>query len=173
VNSTRWARLLVAVFAVLVVHDAVLRGVRFDGVRPDLLLGLAVVAALVAGPDRGAVVGFLAGLVADLFVSTPFGLSALVWCLLAYAVGSLQTTILPQGRLSIPVATLVATASGEVVYAMLATVVGLRDLLTVHLLAIAVVVGLCNSLLSPLFARLVRWALIANPAAIARRSFAP
>ena len=33
-----------------------------------------------AGPDRGAVVGFFAGLGYDVFLQTPFGLSALVYC---------------------------------------------------------------------------------------------
>ncbi len=170
--SARWTRVLLVVFAVLVAHDAVLRGLRVDGVRPDLLLGLAVVAGMVGGPETGAVIGFTAGLVADLFLATPLGLSALVFCLLAYAVGTLQTTILPQGRLSLPVTTLVASAAGEVVFALAGTVVGLRGMVTLRLAAIVAVVGIGNSLLSPVFARLVRWSLSSGTHRPPRRSFA-
>ena len=51
------------------------------------MLLLPIAAGYAAGPDRGAVFGFFAGLVADLFLPTPFGLSALVGCLLGYATG--------------------------------------------------------------------------------------
>jgi rod shape-determining protein MreD len=155
----RRVRLPLVVFATLVVHDAVLRGLRLDGVRPDLMLGLAVVAGLVGGPERGAVFGFVAGLVAALFLPTPLGLSALVFCLLGYTVGTLQTTFLPQGRASLPVTTLVASIAGEILFALVGSVVGLPRLVTVHLLTIALVVGLVNSLVSPLLARAVRWSL--------------
>lgn len=171
-TSTRWTRVAVVVFVVLIAHDAVLRGLRVDGVRPDLLLGLAVVGGLVGGPESGAVIGFATGLVADLFLPTPLGLSALVFCLLAYTVGSLQTTILPQGRLSLPVTTLIASAAGEVLFALIGTVVGLRGMVNLHLVAIVVVVGLGNSLLSPLFARLVRWSMSPGTHGPPRRSFA-
>lgn len=170
--SARWTRVVLIVVAVLIAHDAVLRGLRVDGVRPDLLLGLAIVGGLVGGPEAGAVIGFTTGLVADLFVSTPLGLSALVFCILAYAVGALQTTILPQGRLSLPVTTLIASATGEVLFALVGTVVGLRGMLTVHLAAIVLVVAVGNALLSPVFARLVRWSLSPGTHGPPRRSFA-
>ncbi|HWW55136.1 MAG TPA: rod shape-determining protein MreD [Acidimicrobiales bacterium] len=168
--NERWVRLPLVVLATLIVHDAVLRGLRLDGVRPDFLLGLAVVAGLVGGPERGAVFGFVAGLVADLFLPTPLGLSALIFCLMGYTVGTLQTTFLPQGRASIPLTTLVASAAAEVLFALVGSVVGLRGMLTVHLVTIALIVALVNSLVSPLLARAVRWSLVsAQP----RGSFAP
>ena len=59
-----------------------------DDVAPDFMMLLAVCAGFVAGPDKGAVVGFAAGLVSDLFLqSTPFGLSALAACLAGFVVG--------------------------------------------------------------------------------------
>ena len=51
------------------------------------MLLLPIMAGYAAGPDRGAVFGFIAGLVADLFLPTTFGLSALVGCLLGYGTG--------------------------------------------------------------------------------------
>jgi rod shape-determining protein MreD len=155
----RRVRMALVVLATLIVHDAVLRGLRLDGVRPDLFLGLAIVAGLVGGPEKGAVYGFVAGLVADLFLPTPLGLSALVFCLAGYTVGTLQTTFIPQGRASLPVTTLLASLAGEVLFALVGTVVGLQGMVNTHLFTVAIVVALVNSLLSPLLARVVRWSL--------------
>ena len=60
---------------------------RVGGVHPDIMILLPIVAGIVGGPGRGASMGFGAGLVADLFLPTPFGLSALVGCLIGFAVG--------------------------------------------------------------------------------------
>jgi rod shape-determining protein MreD len=152
-------RVPVMVLGVLVVHDAVLRGLRIDGVRPDLLLAVAVVAAIVAGPERGLIVAFVAGIVGDLFLPTPFGLSALVWCVVAYVVGSLQATVLPHGRASLPIVTLVASAGAEVLYAAAGSVLGQPGMVTARLLTICVVVAVVNSLVSLPMARIVRWSL--------------
>ncbi len=55
------------------------------GAAPDLLL-LATAAVAAAIPSRGAVVfGFAAGLAADLFLITPFGLSAAAFTAVAWA----------------------------------------------------------------------------------------
>jgi rod shape-determining protein MreD len=158
------------ILATFVVHDAVLRGLRIDGIRPDLLLGLTIVAAVVGGPEWGAVVGFLAGLLVDLFLPTPLGLSALVWCVLGYLVGTLQVTILPPSRASLPVTTLVASAAGEVLFALAASMLGQRGMVTPHLLTIGAIVAVVNSLVSIPLSWAVRWSLPEAPAA---RAYVP
>src|SRR5437879_5126549 len=66
----------IVVLAVLVVHTTLLTSFRFDGVTPDAMLLLTVVAGIAAGPTLGAVMGFACGLGIDLFLQTPLGLSA-------------------------------------------------------------------------------------------------
>ena len=51
---------------------------RIGGAHPDLLWLLPITAALLDGPETGAIVGFWSGLAFDLVLPTPFGLSALV-----------------------------------------------------------------------------------------------
>jgi rod shape-determining protein MreD len=155
---------------VLVIHDAILRNLRLDAVRPDLLLGLVVVAGVVTGPEQGAIFGFVAGIVADLFLPTPFGMSALVWCLLGYAIGSLQATILPQGRLSLPVTALVGSAAGEVLFALVGSVLGLPAMIGPRLAVIAAIVAGVNALVSWPLAKGVRWSVARHPV---ERAFAP
>jgi rod shape-determining protein MreD len=159
----------IVVLLVLVVHTTLLTSFRFDGVTPDAMLLLTVAAGIAAGPTLGAVMGFACGLGIDLFLQTPLGLSALVFSLVGYAVGSVQTGIL-RSSWWIPIFTaLVASAAGEVLYALVGGVIGQPNLVTTRLPLIAVTVGLMNAALSPVALRLVRWALhAADPGAAYR-----
>ena len=62
---------------VLTLQLGVAGSVALFGVQADLLLLLGVAAGVAAGPDRGAAIGFAAGIAYDLMLQTPFGLSAL------------------------------------------------------------------------------------------------
>ena len=146
----------------LVLHLTVLDKIRVFGASPDAMLLLAVVAGIVGGPKLGVVIGFAAGLTLDLFLETPMGLSALVFCLVGYGVGNIQGGVL-RASWWIPVlTTLVASAAGELVYALVATVVGQPHLMTTHLLVVVGVVSVFNALAAPFALRIVRWA-VAGP----------
>ena len=152
-----WLRGAVVVAVIFLLHEAVLRSLRIDGIRPDLLLGLGIVAALVGGPEAGAVVAFVACLLGDLFVNTPFGLSALVGCTVAYVAGSVQAALGPNQRWSIPVLVGLGSAAGEAMWASLGTVLGLQGLLRPHLLVIVVVVSSVNVVAALPLTVLARW----------------
>lgn len=157
-------RLSLAVLVVLLLHLTVLADVRVAGVRPDAPLLAAAVAGLVGGAERGAVVGFAAGLLADLFLPSPFGLSALVYSLVGFAIGSFQTGIL-RDAWWIPVVTAVlASAGGIVLYAALGAMVGETEMVGPRLPLIAAMVALMNGLLAPPATRLMRWAARAGGA---------
>ena len=57
------------------------------GAIGDLVLVVVVAAGITGGADRGATYGFVAGLLFDLLVDTPFGLTALTYALVGYGVG--------------------------------------------------------------------------------------
>jgi rod shape-determining protein MreD len=71
----------------LVAQIAVVADLRVVGAVGDLMLLVTVAAALTGGPDRGATYGFFAGLLYDLMLDSPFGLSALTYAVVGYAVG--------------------------------------------------------------------------------------
>jgi rod shape-determining protein MreD len=126
-------------------------------VQGDLLLLIAVCAGLAAGPDRGATVGFAAGMSFDLLLQSPFGLSALTYAIVAYVAGSLQDSVL-RAAWWIPVGTAAAaSALGVILYGVFGTMVG-EDLLALSLLRIAAVVALLNGIAAPVALRVVRWA---------------
>lgn len=127
------------------------------GVAPELALLVAIHAGRVAGPERGASVGFLAGLLYDVQLETPLGLWALTGCLVAYIIGSLtQTMHRPTGALA-SVMTGLASAGGVVTFAVLGALVGQHQLVNTDLPRIAVSVGVLNLALSPLAGVALRW----------------
>ncbi len=152
-------RLAIVVTVTLVVHLTLLSRVRIAGVRPDALLLLAVTAGLVGGKERGAVAGFFSGLLGDLFLQSPFGLSALVYSLVGFGVGSVQSLIL-RSAWWIPVVTAVAASSaGTVLYALVGAMVGQPGFVSPRLPLIAALVGVMNAALAPLAVRLVSWSV--------------
>jgi rod shape-determining protein MreD len=168
VKSLR-VRAALALTLTLVVHLTLLSRIRIDDVRPDGLLLVALMAGLVAGPERGAVIGFCAGHLADLFLQTPFGLSALTYCLVGFAVGSLQSGIL-RAAWWIPVVTAAAaSAAGVVLYAVLGATVGEGEFVSPRLAIIAALVAVMNAALAPAAIRLMSWVFQAG---IAERSYA-
>ena len=131
--------------------------VTFFGVQGDLLLLVAIAAGIAAGPDRGAAIGFAAGISYDLMLQTPFGLSGLTYSLMAYLVGSLQDSVL-RAAWWIPVATATAASVvGVILYGVLGTVLG-GELVGWELLRIAAFVGVLNTVAAPFVVRTMRWA---------------
>lgn len=141
------------------IHTAVAPQLRFFGVAADVMLLLAIAAGIAAGADRGAALGFGAGLLADCFLQTPFGLSALTYSLVAYGVGTFQSTILHTGRWIPMLTTLVASALGVALFALLGLVLGQDHLVSARLVVVAGMVGVLNALISPVAVRLLRWAV--------------
>lgn len=160
---TTATRLPPVLLGAVVLHTAVFPQLRIFGVAADVLLLLAIAAGLTSGADRGAALGFGAGLLADSFLQTPFGLSALAYSLVAYAVGAFGSTILHTGRWIPMLTAFVASAGGVVLFAVLGLVLGQEHLVSLRLAAVAAMVGVLNALLSPLALRITRWALATNP----------
>ncbi len=151
------AGLVIVLF--VVVQQTLMLDLRVGGVHPDIMILLPIVAGLVGGPSRGASMGFAAGLVADLFLPTPFGLSALVATLIGFAVGVATLALDRTSRWLPVVAALGGSAVYEIVYALLGSVLGQPQMVHVDLLRVVVVVSLTNAVLAVPAVRLVNWAL--------------
>jgi rod shape-determining protein MreD len=132
---------------------------RFRGVCPDLMLLIAVCAGLARGPEQGAIVGFTAGLLTDLFLqTTPLGLSALAYGVIGFGVGALRGSMLREGWLLAPLVAFVASAAGVVLFVLAGFTVGQTQLSVggpVALAKTAALVGAMNALLAIPVARIV------------------
>ncbi len=152
-------RLPPTLVALVVVHAALLPQLRVFDVAADVLLAFAVAAGVVGGAERGAWVGFATGLMADSFLQTPFGLSALAYGLVGCAAGTFSAPVLVAGRWFAALATLLASAAGVALYVAVGVGVGQDHLVSGRLWLIVAVVAVLNAALSPALVPLARWAL--------------
>jgi rod shape-determining protein MreD len=162
VTARAGLRLLVLVGVTLLLQTTVILDIRIAGMAPNIMWLLPVAAGLVAGPAEGAVVGFVAGIAADLLIPAPFGLSALVGTLIGFGVGA-ATGNLPREipGLSVLVA-LVASAVAVMLYAVLGAVLGEGQFLHADLAAMVPVVAVANAILAVPAVRVTRWALMVS-----------
>jgi rod shape-determining protein MreD len=144
-------------FCALLLQVAVVSDLRaFDAVG-DLILLMAIAAGSSGGPDRGATIGFAAGLSYDLLLRTPFGLSALTCVLAGYAAGwAVGAAREPQWWFHVVAAvgiSIVAVVFSMVVARILGMAFAFNDVVRS-----AIVVAVWNGLLVLPARRLWRWA---------------
>ncbi len=149
--------LVVALF--VMVQQTLMLDIRLGTVHPDIMVLLPIVAGLVGGPGTGASMGFGAGLAADLFLPTPFGLSALVGCIIGFTVGVTTLALDRTAGWLPPVAAFGGSALYEVIYAVLGSVLGQPQMIHVDLTRVVLVVAVVNAVLALPALRLVGWAL--------------
>ena len=152
-------RLSLVVLLFVVVQETVMLNIRIGGVHPDIMVLLPIVAGLVGGPSRGATIGFGTGLVSDLFLPTPFGLSALIGCLVGFGIGLATQALDRTAGWLAPVAALGGSALYEVTYGALGSVLGQPQMLHVALARIVVVVSVTNAVLALPAVRLMSWCM--------------
>jgi rod shape-determining protein MreD len=159
VTARSVVRVALVIFVVLMVQQTIMVALRIDGVHPDLLWLLPITAALADGPETGGIVGFWAGLVFDLVLPTPFGLSALVGCLLGYTVGSLTTAVDPRTTWLKPVAALTGSVAADMLFAVLGAILGQSQMVQINFLALFLMVSISSVVFVLPVSRLMRWAL--------------
>ena len=138
-------------------------GMRVDGVAPDFMMLLAVSAGFSGGPDQGALVGFAAGLASDLFLqNTPFGLSALVACLVGFLVGWGRANMLSTRFMFGPFIAAAGTAVGVALFVAIGYIVGQQQLVVggePRLVEVAFIEAVYAAVLSFPAIALMSWAL--------------
>ena len=156
-------RLPVALLLCLLVHTTLLPEIRIAGVMPDVMLLAAVAAGLEAGPSYGAVMGFAAGILSDLLLPTPLGLSALVFTLVGYTVGLAKAGLLRDSPIFPVAVAFVASSAGLGLFALTGSMIGETGLVNAHLATVMLVVGIANGILVVPVLRLLRWSLAGRP----------
>ncbi len=155
-------RLCLVVVAALIIQDTVMLNLRIAGIHPDIMVLVPVTAGVLAGPEYGAAMGFVAGMATDLLLPTPFGLSALVYTLVGFGVGAAMVAGEAQRQTSwwlTPLLALAGTATEVMVFAVLGAVLGQPQMVEVNLAATVTVVAVANAILAPVATLVVAWAL--------------
>ena len=165
-SAGNWLRTGAVVLIALVIQQTVLVHIRAGDAHPDDMFLVAVAAGYVAGPGRGAVLGFSAGIVADLFSPTTFGMSAFVGAVLAYCV-AVSTSSLVRSSLALQVVTGAAgTAAGLFLFATLGAVLGFPEMLKLDLVPTLAVSTPVAAVLAVPAIRLTGWAMATRSATV-------
>jgi len=158
----RAARLSLVVVVLLTVQTTWLADLRPFGETGDLLLLLAIAAGMAAGPQRGAAVGFIAGVAMDLVLLTPFGLSSLTYLAVGYVVGTVHDGVLRSAPWIPVLVTFLASVVGVVFFVVLGQLVG-QHFRVPNLPSIVLVTAVLNTLLAFPALFVARWIERAAP----------
>ncbi|MFZ4515070.1 MAG: rod shape-determining protein MreD [Acidimicrobiia bacterium] len=153
----RWS--LVVVVA-LVLQTTVFAELRLWGGGVVLGLVLTTAVAFSLGSNAGAVFGFIAGLLFDLFLTgTPLGLSALSYTVAGYALGSFERSMLRQGPLVAPVIAGAGSLIALTVFVGVGALLGDAAVLSLRTLGVIVVTVLANGAVAPFVFPIAQWAM--------------
>jgi rod shape-determining protein MreD len=150
---------LVLVAAVVLQTTVFSAGLRVFGVAPDLGLVLTIAVAYYLGAERGAAFGFAAGVAIDLFLSTPFGLSALSFALVGYGVGVVRSGLVRPSRGVAPILGTLGGIAGGALFVGVGALAGQDHLLALRSLEVIFVAGAYDGLLAFAAFPVARWAL--------------
>lgn len=148
------ARTALVGFVTVLLQVVVFSHLELWGARPNIVLLFAIAAALESDAERGAIAGFGAGLVFDLLLDMPVGLSALSMALTGWTVGGVKDSIIRTSNLVSALLVALASAGGTLLYAGLAVVFGV----TVDWSEVPAIVGVI-AVVNVVLSRPMRWAL--------------
>jgi rod shape-determining protein MreD len=154
-------RVALVVITTLVLQFTLAPRIQLHGVTADFMLLMALASVMVAGLERGVVTAFVFGLAFDFVLQTPFGLSALVYCLTAYLVGSVISGVGKSGWHVNAVTLATGTMVAVCMYALGGRIFGEPWLPPGRLAWVIVVEVLFNAALASVARRVARWCFAA------------
>lgn len=157
-EAGRPLRWVLVVSVAIVLQIGIATQIRISGVHPDLMLLITVCAGIVGGPGTGSVVGFVCGLLFDLFLPGRFGVTALAYLLVGYGSGVAGDAVArPSRSISVGIVVL-ASGVGTLLYATIGQLLGQRSLSDPNLVAIVGMVVAFNAVLALPALAVCRWA---------------
>jgi len=160
VSARSVLRVALVILLLLLVQSTVMLSIDLGGSHPDIVWLLPITAALLAGPVTGALVGFWAGLAFDLVLPTPFGLGALVGCLVGFSVGAAVVALDARAVWLRPVAAIIGGVAADMLFSVLGAIFGQQQMVQIDFFSLFVVVAVASVVLVLPVDRLMRWALI-------------
>jgi cell shape-determining protein MreD len=133
----------------------------FNTLRPfsvvmQILLLCSAASGVAAGSESGAIAGFMY----DMVLTSPFGLSALVFGFAGYMAGGVNTFAYSPRWWFKMLSVGISSAAAVLIYPAASLVVGVDGLLQTRVLGVALTVGLFNAVLALPAVSLMRWALV-------------
>jgi len=154
----RFIKALFVITLVLILQLELFSSIRFFGVMPELMLGLAVASGWHGGPSNGALTGFVCGFSVDLYLATPLGLSALSYALIAYLIGIVAEIVAEDvERIVRLIISIASVALGLVLFVLFGELIAEPNLYNKNFGKILVVGALYTGLFVPLLHYMMSW----------------
>lgn len=150
----------IAIFTLIILTAELLQSTLFAraffGVAPDLLLVVVISFAILEGPTSGAIAGFSAGLLRDLLLDAPKGITGLAYLLVGYVVGAIRPYVQSMS-VFVPVAGIFSgSLFGSALYEILRALLGQQNLPLSRQLRVVILTATYNTLLAPFVYPVVR-----------------
>jgi len=150
----------VGIFVLAIVSAVLLQTTVFAktlfGVAPDLVLVVVISFALLEGPMAGATSGFFGGLLRDLLLNAPKGLTGLSYLLVGYAVGRIRPYVQSMS-VFVPIAAIfLGSVAGTGLYEILQGLLGQQTVSWAMGARVVVLTAVYNTLLAPLVYPVIR-----------------
>ena len=154
---------LFVIALVLIFQLELFARIRFFGVMPELMLGVAIASGWNGGPSAGAITGFVSGLAIDLYLATPLGLSALTYALVGYLIGIVAEIVAEDvERIVRLVISITAVALGIIVYVIFGELIAEPNLYNKNFGKILVVAALYTGIFMPILHYALAWVFHQN-----------
>ena len=152
-------RLVLVGIVLVALQQTLFTDLRPAGVTVQVVLALAAAAGAGGGSQKGALAGFVLGLMYDLRVGSPIGSSSLTMGLAGFTAGYVTSiTIDPQWWLA-GLFTALGAAVGEAVTPLVRVFIGEEYVLTYRLIVIVGVVACAAFVMSPVLVPIGRWCM--------------
>ena len=152
----QWIIIAILTLVGLLLETTVFSTWRIFGTAPTFAYIATAAIAYYYGANTGMVFGFISGLGADFFYSTPIGITALSLVICALLVGLAQTGMMRPTPLAVPLLGFVVSFAGNALYILLSIIVGFDELFSVHSLYLIFVTSVLNTIASPFIFSVVK-----------------
>lgn len=151
------------ILASLLLQTSVLEVVAVAGVKPDLVMLIVVLNGFLLGPREGAFLGYIGGMVEDLFLGEYIGLNALSKMIAGYLAGIAGERLYKENILIASGVTFFSAFAGLLVNYLLLFYLNLHVSPYYALLRMALPTAIYTSLLAPfIFGRIFRYLRVRN-----------
>ena len=147
---------LVLLTAVLLQTTFFARYVTLFGITPDLILVVVIAFSILEGPTVGATTGFGGGLLRDLLVAAPKGLTGLAYLIVGYAIGIGRPYVQSTSVLVPVIGIFVGSLAGSALYVILTALLGEPVFSLTRIGRVVLLTAVYNTLLVPFVYPVVR-----------------
>lgn len=159
IAENRYTRLVLLGLLFLSLQTTIFNEMRPFGVSVEVMLLLAASTGLAKGSETGAIAGFVVGLLYDMVLTTPLGLCAVVFSIVAYLAGFAHSFVHESTWWSKILIVSAASAVGMILLPIAFTVTGATGVFTTNIVSVIAVVTVFNALCALPVAWLCGWAL--------------